>query len=349
MRVRPLRRDEREALLDLLDGWEFPDGARGRDFFRRYVESDPRFDDDDVIVAEDGERLLSCVQIFPRRLRIADAAVFAGGIGSVFTRPELRGTGIASAVLQSALAAMRRREMRVSLLFASRLSFYGRLGWESWLGERWILRATGMPSEASRAARATVEIDDFDEARHFAAVRALHACDSTSRFGTVLRDETAWRASLRLAGNPSEEFLVARHGEEVVAYARAVVLFGFLVVSELGRRADAAGAEALAALVLRLLTPRASDPIAPPGRPSATLRPVAAAPRLHDAALADALRGRGITTSCVPDPSAMLLCLDGPGLARDTGTSPQSGESPNALLRRLLPPERFVFWPADRF
>src|SRR4029453_16203186 len=52
--IRTLRRDEREALLELLDGWPLADGWRGRDFFRRYLEADPTYEDANVFVAGGG-------------------------------------------------------------------------------------------------------------------------------------------------------------------------------------------------------------------------------------------------------------------------------------------------------
>ena len=96
MELRTLRRSEREPLLDLLDQWQMPDGWQGRDFFRRYLEDDPTFSDENVWVAVDAGRLVSCVQVFPRPLQICGKAVPAGGIGSVFTLPDHRLNGTAS-------------------------------------------------------------------------------------------------------------------------------------------------------------------------------------------------------------------------------------------------------------
>ena len=62
MEIRTLRADEREALLDLLDAWDVGDGwPGGRAFFRRYLEDDPTFRDENVWVAADGGALVSCV------------------------------------------------------------------------------------------------------------------------------------------------------------------------------------------------------------------------------------------------------------------------------------------------
>src|SRR3990172_5194715 len=109
MQIRTLRRDERERLLELLDLWPLPDGWKGRDFFRRYLEDDPTFEDDNVVVAADGGALAACVQIFPRPVRMRGCAVPMGGIGSVFTRPEQRSDGVSRRLLAFALERMRER------------------------------------------------------------------------------------------------------------------------------------------------------------------------------------------------------------------------------------------------
>lgn len=342
MRIRTLRESEREALLALLDGWELPDGWRGRDFFRRHLEDDPTYCDENVWVAEEDGQLVSCVQIFPRSIRTAGGAVPVGGIGSVFTGAQARGRGLASRVLERAADAMAARGMPLSLLFASRLSFYGRLGWISWPGSRTLLRPT---EEGGR--RAPIDARPFDASRDLPAVQQIHSSYSGRREGTTLRDAAAWEATLRNGGNPHEEFLLALREGEPVAYVRAAVLSGFLLLTELGRADDAA--EPLAALVQRVLTPRDADPLSRPGRPSEALRALGVAPPLLDPPLAEALRGRGIGVETHPDPNSLLRVLDAPALAKAAGTRLAPGEDASSLLRRLLPPDRFSCWAADRF
>jgi len=163
--IRPLHSDERDALVALLDGWELPDGWRGRasEFFRRYLDHDPTFEPRNVVVAERAGRLVACAQIFPRELRVragdALARVSVGGIGSVFTRPEARGGGVASAVLERAIAEMRARGMALSVLFAELHDFYGRLGWQladtlRAVGGAWEVFPFASVAEACRAASA---------------------------------------------------------------------------------------------------------------------------------------------------------------------------------------------------
>jgi len=353
--IRLLRDDERDALVALLDGWELP-GWRGRpgEFFRRYLDPDPTFEPRNVVVAERAGRLVGCVQIFPRLLRVRSGGaapdgfthVPIGGIGSVFTRPEARGGGVASALLERAIAEMQARGLELSLLFASRHAFYGRLGWQLWPRERalWLRGdATAAPPPARR-------IDRFDPARDLAAAFALHDAYSGALAGTCVRDAAFFRAQLAFAGNPDEDFLLARDAAgAVVAYARAAALEGTLLATELARRPEAAAADALADLVLALLAPRDPDPLAAPGRGSAELRRMLVAPCLRDEALDDALARRGVVRKPFTSRDAMLRVVDAEALARRTATPRAAGESDAAWLARAFPPERLVLWPADRF
>ena len=343
--IRALRSDERETVLALLDEWPLSDRWRGRDFFRRYVEHDPTYRDDNFWVAEQGGALVACVQIFPRRLRVGDAAAPVGGIGSVFTSEKARGGGVASALLEAAVGAMRARGMPLSLLFASRHAFYTRLGWMLWPRPRplWLRSgATAAPEEARR-------VDAFDRARDLDAVIALHESYSKPLAGSVVRDRAYWEGQLHFAGNPGEDFLVARDATgRVEAYARGCLLEGMYFVSELGRAELAA--DAAAELVLRLMTARDPDPIAARvDRASAEFRRVVVAPPLADPAFADALAARGIETRHFEERSAMLRVVDAAALERATRMPRHPDEPQAAWLARILPPEQLVFWTADRF
>jgi len=339
-------------MLDLAGLWPSPDELPMRDVFALYVEEDSRFDPRDIWVAEDDRgALASCVQIFPRRLAMHGNSVPTGGIGTVFTHPEHRGAGLARAVLRAAMDDIQGRAMELGLLFAGPTGFYEPLGWRSWTVRRPLLRA---PEQAPAEAPGSVE--SFDPARDLAEVQELHASYSRLRDGLCARDSREWWVSLRNAGNPGEDFLVARSSGRVVAYARAVCLARFLVVMEWGRAADAAAE--LAGLFTALLTPRQDDPLAPTGRPSQEFRSVASAAPLLDEALETELARRGVDVVHSEDAGSMFWVANPRALAhrfgepyrpRDVGELEPPGERDARLLGRILPPGRFAFWPSDRF
>jgi predicted acetyltransferase len=325
MELRTLRRSEREPFLDLLDHWELPDGWRGRDFFRRYVEDDPTFADENVWVAVDAGRLVSCVQIFPRPLQIRGEAVPTGGIGSVFTLPEYRRRGLAAGLLGRTVEAMSASGCELSLLFAARIAWYTRLGWRSWPVSRTLLQRRDPALPAAGA-----EILRFDAARDLAAVKEIYRHYSGAFDGTVVRDESLWEASLANAGNPEEDFRVARERGEVLAYARVAILEGFPIVTEFGRRAE--GAAALADLL------------------SAMIDEHAGTGSLHlDPELERALESRGFDLHRGKHPFVMLRCIDAAALARRLDLEPPEDGEADSLLESVLPGESFGFWTADRF
>lgn len=327
MEIRTLRPDEREAVLELLDPWDVGDGWRGRDFFRRYVEDDPCYRDENFWVAEEGGRLLSCVQIFPRRLRAGDAVLPLGGIGSVYTRAEARQSGVASRVMRAAEDAMVERGLALGMLFAGPIPWYERLGWHSWP----FARAIYARAEEAAPRATEVEIAPFARERDLESVAAIHAEYSASRTCTVVREgDEDWEGSLRLTGNPGEDFRVALRGGEAVAYARLITLSEHPILAEFGRRPDAA--DDLAALLAALFRQGGAFGAAP-----------------ADPALEKVLASDGVALHPLGDPNAMLRCLDAPALREAAGLEPVPGESEAELLRRVLPPERCLFWSADRF
>lgn len=343
VQVRTLRPGEREAVLDLLDEWPLGGPLRGRDFFRRYIESDPTYRDENFQVAEVDGRLVACVQVFPRLLRVRGAVVPAGGIGSVFTREAARGTGVASALLEAAVADMRARGMELSLLFASRHAFYARLGWVLCPRPRELwLRGDGVAAQRAEA---------FDLARDLGDVMALYERTNASLDGSVVRDRAWWHALPAFAGNPREDFVVARGAAgRVQAYARGCLIEGVYMVTEIGRSEAPACASALAELLVSLMAPRDPDPVAADaGRDSAECRRMLVAPAYDDAALGEALAARGVTIQRFEERATMLRVVAEEALARRTGVPRAAGESDAAWLARMIPPDRFFYWPSDRF
>lgn len=341
--LRTLRSDERAAVLELLDEWPLGGPLRGRDFFRRYVEHDPTYRDENFLVAERDGRLVACVQVFPRLLRLRGAAVPTGGIGSVFTSASARGSGVSSALLAAAVESMRARGMLLSLLFASRHAFYARLGWVLWPRSRELW----LRGDAPASGRA----EPFDAARDLDAVVALHERTSAALDGTVLRDSSYWRSQPDFAGNPREDFVVARDATgRIHAYARGCLLEGAYMVTEIGRSDAPTAVDALADLVVALMEPREPDPVAADaGRASGDCRRMLVAPAHDDPPLAAALDARGIARRRFEERATMLRILDTEGLAGCTRVSRVDDETDAAYLARLIPPERFFYWPSDRF
>lgn len=240
MEVRAAKHNERDEVLDLLALW-----YSDREFFARYNQSDPAFRDELCLVARDGGRLVATVQIFDRAINLDGHAVPMGGIGSVFTLEEYRHEGVASALMRLAVDTMIREDFEVSLLFAERLTFYNQFGWREVERKFGILAGGAGLKPASRDGWNRFEIDAFDETRDLPEIAELHRAYSGRFNVTAVRDESAWRANLRFAGNQpmrpgegSEEyFTICREPEShIAAYARITRFHGVSMVMEFGYR-----------------------------------------------------------------------------------------------------------------
>jgi predicted N-acetyltransferase YhbS len=338
-RLRTLRTGEIEALLALLDGWPFPDGQRGAEFFRRYVELDPAFEPRNVWVAERGGELVSCVQIFPRRVRIGGEALPMGGIGSVFTRPDARRRGVAGALLERAIAAMGERGMVLSYLLAERLRWYGQYGYRPWSrGWRTLRWPGGARAEAATARRYAAEQDRSEVERLWRLY--AEGGGGAPLDGIVDRGSPEeWRGSYQLAGTPEEDIWIADGGTHATAYLRVADFNGLLRVLEWGREGD--GARALYELLAAALAGRNVESIRLPLiRDEALERLLAAAGARIDSRPA----WDEVPPGARPPATWMVRSLDDDALAGQLGMPTEDD-----ILARCLPPERFAFWEADRF
>src|SRR6185369_1291369 len=106
----------------------FPD-PRGREARKRNFTENARGALSDLFVAERAGALVGHAFLFPLGLRVAGAEVPAGGIASVGVAPEARGTGVATAMMQSLHDELRTRKAPVALLYPFRHAFYKKLGY----------------------------------------------------------------------------------------------------------------------------------------------------------------------------------------------------------------------------
>lgn len=354
MEIRTIKGAERGDVAEMLDAWALAEGWSAGDRFRKHVEHDPSFADENVFVAIEQERLLASLMLLPRHLQILGHSVPAGGLGSLYTLPDARGRGIGTELLEAACDAMRARGLELGVLFpggppAGR-DFFEKRGWFSWGGQQTILRRDpSAPVRADREKGENIEIQpvDPDDGRVLQSVKSIHAAYGASRSGTVVRDDALWKACLQLTPAPREEFRIARRGGLTVAYARAAIVDDVLTITEFGRFED--GASALAKLIRSLLEPREDDPLARGRLESAELRSFVVLPTFDDIGLTVALEEMGIRSHPMEDACASLRCVNLTGFAQRLDVDLFEDEDGTAFLRRILPPDAMVFWPADRF
>lgn len=322
LELRTIVPSERDAVLDLLAHW-----LEDREFFARYFRHDPSFRDDLCLVAVDRGAIVSTVQVFRRVVRLEAGVVQVAAVGNVFTAAAYRDRGLATALLNMALAAMPAHGFDMSLLFATRLAFYGRLGWQSHVRQLVFLEPQ-LGTAAGAYAVGPFRPDDLD------AVARVYDEYTAPRIGPTVRSPAYWRGQLHFAGNPSEDFLVARDGGQVVAYARGISLYGLYVVME---HACARGHDgALGQLVATLHTTAGAS------FPGTLCQLVGETGILSD------LGTRGIPHRVVDDVFWLWRVLDAERVATASGLAPAAILDDQGLFR-LLPPGRSVYWVSDRF
>lgn len=320
--IRPIEDAEVDSILEMLDAWE------SREFFARYFTGDPAFRPELVCAAFHGARPISCAQIVPKTVRVVGGTAAVGGIGQVWTEPEYRRRGIAPRVLRRCLEVMRAEDFALSLMFASRFEFYGALGWLPYGRARSAIVSWPETGPA-------VAVRPFDRARDLTAVRGLYDAYTATVPGVTIRDAQAWDTSLRNAGYPWEEFLVATNDAgAIVAYLRGVESSGTYVGMEFARAAGAEDA-VLALLIAHGPYARACGGF--------ILLDMA-----HDPALRKYLAAAGCEINPIEDPFVMWRVVNAHALP-GAPAQPTSAEAEAALLERYLPRAEYTYWPSDQF
>lgn len=334
--IRSLKAGEESLFLGLVAAWPFLDDRRGDVFFARPMEHDKRFSMADVFGAFENGELVSCCQLFPRTLRLAGELVPVGGIGTVFTRTDARGRGLAPKVIEVALAESSARGHQLALLTANRFDWYEAMGFARWGSSKVQLRLRPHLQQPKLLGPSLL-IEQFQPNVHLQQVAELASTYSADRHGTLVRDPADWDVSLALAGNPVEEFVVVQDPqlEQVVAFLRGCVMGGGWQILEW---ACAPGYEEhLAELIATTARTVGQNNIL--------------GPRLADPELQHRLRRRGFDEASLASgaPEWMMLCLDPHGLGARFGLAQLNYSEPNDVVNILMPPAAFHFWTSDRF
>jgi predicted N-acetyltransferase YhbS len=80
-------------------------------------------------IVTDEKGIAGCIGIYPLKLKVGRAVLSAGGVGSVSTRPDLRGSGLMSAMLRDTVASLAAQGYDISWLGGNRYR-YGNYGWD---------------------------------------------------------------------------------------------------------------------------------------------------------------------------------------------------------------------------
>lgn len=203
-----------------------------------------------TVALYDDRAMVSSFKRYRRTMHLGPRQLRAIGIGAVFTPPEYRGRGYASAMLAAELDRARDEGCDAVYLFSDiRPQFYADLGFRELPSRDFSLRSDGLPR--ARLVPARMEARDWNGVR-----RCFDLCQRRRTAG-LTRTPLAWewirmrmRQGSERAGGQETNLVVRRHGRGVGAYVlgeRDPVRDAY-VVDELGY-ADDAGAQAIPALL----------------------------------------------------------------------------------------------------
>jgi len=187
---------------------------------------------------DDGKLVASC-KLYDRELRWGSKTLRATGIGAVFTPPQLRSRGYASALLGAVLDRERSAGQDVAYLFSDiHPVFYAKLGFVALPSRRWTVRASEL--DGSRSGGTRIESGDWAMVR-----RCFEEIDALQRW-SLARTPPVWRWLRGMwSGVPPPTMqrvhLKVRKGRNAIAYVvgRRVTREDTFVVDDFAFAGDA--------------------------------------------------------------------------------------------------------------
>jgi len=174
-----------------LDAWcahcqevffDTPDG-----YFKRHYENDPDADPNLVFIAEEDGQIVSTIRVFRRTVRIGGRKYLMGGIGEVSTKEAYRGRGIASQLLNTAIEAMKKEGMALSILFGDK-NIYSKSGYQTITAPYTVVSKENLPDLPEGAMIRPFETKDLD------AVMGIYDLYAGRADTTLVRSTEYWKA-----------------------------------------------------------------------------------------------------------------------------------------------------------
>lgn len=213
--------------------------------FEELLERDPWFDPSNILVLLSRSRLVSCLQIFPKPVRIGSASARMGGVGNVATLPKYEGKGHATKILREAIQLMRAEGYGFSVLFTKIPNFYRRLKWEIASPRyKYVIPAT----EVSNWNSGNFQVE-FLQRRNLAAVMRMYEAVNEHRSLSVLRPKECWRRQLDHRLDETARSVVIKRGKHALAYGRYIMTERRAWVIEAGYSPDPSSGKALRELL----------------------------------------------------------------------------------------------------
>jgi predicted acetyltransferase len=205
---RAIKQSEMEECLDM---WGIVFERVGRQYFVPYFEGDPWFKRAYTRVCVVDGKIASAVQICERKVRVGEAELVMGGIGSVGTYAEYRGRGYSSRLMLDTVRVMKRHGMDFSVLFTGIQPFYEKALWRS-VPQKYISAEVG--SFKTDADSYNIRALDWDT--DLPDLKVIYESFNEGRPLTTIRTDEYWGGYGR--ARFCEPTLVAESGGKGVGY-----------------------------------------------------------------------------------------------------------------------------------
>lgn len=197
-----------EEIFNILDE-VFP---VGKAFFQDRLYNDSSYDPETTWYAAVDGKVASTIQVFPLHIRVGQAVLKIGGIGSVGTDPNYRGMGLAQGILHAQSEWMKQSGYDASLLLAIIHAFYEKAGWQL-IPESAYSMAKPAPIEPS----AGYDIIPF-EPKYIDELRPLYEQFNEERTYTLIRDQAYWTDLPKWPAWHKADCLLLRYQGTIIAY-----------------------------------------------------------------------------------------------------------------------------------
>ncbi|MEZ0536451.1 GNAT family N-acetyltransferase [Caldicellulosiruptoraceae bacterium PP1] len=180
-----------------------------RYYFKNHFINDPYADFDSIFVAMDGEEIAATVRLFYRDIYLNGKKIKTGGIGEVSTKPQYRGMGLATNLLNMAINKMEEKSINVSLLFASRHTFYNMFDYQ-------LIETPINIVEVNKDQKIfDIQIRDTEFSWDLKDIMNIYETYSSKFNSTVVRTEDYWQNWVRQEYRNS---LVALDNNKIIGY-----------------------------------------------------------------------------------------------------------------------------------
>jgi predicted N-acetyltransferase YhbS len=192
---------------------------------------DPPYPQSVGFIARADGRIVSHVELLDMPVRYGEAIVHVAAVSGVATLPEWRGRGLASTLMEQAIAEMAARDMPLSLLLTGSQAFYERLGWSDWPPPGCAIGWADAPEMAAHLSTpAQVSVAAYRPG-DLPEMMALYERFNASRPGALVRPERYWR-SLLVRWLEATEYPGQRNAVYVARREGRLVGYGFAFSNE---------------------------------------------------------------------------------------------------------------------